>query len=44
MSGPEEPRVAGPDVDGLELDPETMRELGYRVVDLLVERLERLDD
>lgn len=44
MSGPEEPRVAGPDVDGLELDPETMRELGYRVVDLLVERLERLDE
>ena len=30
--------------DGLELDPETMRELGYRVVDLLVERIVSLDE
>ena len=27
--------------DPLALDPETMRELGYRTVDLLVERLQR---
>jgi glutamate/tyrosine decarboxylase-like PLP-dependent enzyme len=30
--------------DPLELDPETMRRLGYRVVDLLVERLATLDE
>ncbi len=30
--------------DVLELDAETMRELGYRVVDLLVERLQTLDE
>ncbi len=29
--------------DPLELDPDTMRRLGYRVVDLLVERFEHLD-
>jgi aromatic-L-amino-acid/L-tryptophan decarboxylase len=42
---PEEPALE-PAVgrDGLELDPETMRELGYRVVDLLVERIASLDD
>jgi glutamate/tyrosine decarboxylase-like PLP-dependent enzyme len=28
----------------LDLDPETMRELGYRVVDLLVERIATLDE
>ena len=47
MSGPEEPLAehqAGPGADPLELDPETMRELGYRVVDLLVERAERLEE
>ena len=27
--------------DPLALDPETMRELGYRTIDLLVERLQR---
>jgi aromatic-L-amino-acid decarboxylase len=31
-------------VDGLDLDPETMRELGYRAVDLLVERAAALED
>ncbi len=44
MSVPEEraaPRRMRP--DGLELDPETMRELGYRVVDLLVERIATID-
>ncbi len=30
--------------DALELDPKTMRELGYRVVDLLVERIASLDE
>jgi aromatic-L-amino-acid decarboxylase len=35
---------AAPPADGLELDPETMRELGYRVVDLLVERAATLDE
>ena len=30
--------------DRLELDPETMRELGYRVVDLLVERIAELGE
>jgi glutamate/tyrosine decarboxylase-like PLP-dependent enzyme len=47
VSAPEEPladRAADLDADGLELDPETMRELGYRVVDLLVERMESLDE
>ena len=34
--------AGGPhDNDPLALDPETMRELGYRTVDLLVERLQR---
>ena len=36
-----EPAVAR---DGLELDPETMRTLGYRVVDLLVERISLLGE
>jgi glutamate/tyrosine decarboxylase-like PLP-dependent enzyme len=35
--------VATPSRDPLELDAETMRELGYRAVDLLVERISRLD-
>ena len=34
--------VGGPhDNDPLAVDPETMRELGYRTIDLLVERLQR---
>jgi aromatic-L-amino-acid decarboxylase len=40
--GTQEPAIArGSD---LELDPETMRELGYRMVDLLVERIATLDE
>jgi aromatic-L-amino-acid decarboxylase len=38
--------VGGGDLDGpspLELDPETMRRLGYRVVDVLVERIAALE-
>jgi len=35
---------AAPPADPLALDPETMRELGYRVVDLLVDRAAALDD
>ena len=43
MTAPEVPeRPAG--VEGLELDAETMRELGYRAVDLLVDRLASLDE
>ena len=42
---PEPPLATAPPAeDGLELDPEAMRELGYRVVDLLVERIEALDE
>jgi glutamate/tyrosine decarboxylase-like PLP-dependent enzyme len=43
VTAPEVPeRPAG--VEGLELDAETMRELGYRAVDLLVDRLASLDE
>jgi aromatic-L-amino-acid/L-tryptophan decarboxylase len=43
---PEEPRApaAARAGNGLELDAETMRELGYRVVDLLVDRIATLDE
>ncbi|MBA2536102.1 MAG: aminotransferase class V-fold PLP-dependent enzyme [Actinobacteria bacterium] len=34
----------GSDVDPLELDAGTMRELGYRIVDLLVDRIGSLDE
>ena len=46
MTLPEDPARLGPDaaLDGLELEPETMRELGYRVVDLLVDRIASLDE
>jgi aromatic-L-amino-acid decarboxylase len=33
-----------PETAGLDLDPETMRTLGYRVVDLLVDRIANLDE
>ena len=41
-----EPRDAGEVAyrDGLELDADLMRELGYRVVDLLVDRISSLDE
>jgi glutamate/tyrosine decarboxylase-like PLP-dependent enzyme len=42
MSKPGEPPPART-ADPLELDPETMRALGYSVIDLLVERLVELD-
>ena len=41
---PGEPAADRLATDPLELDPETMRELGYRVVDLLVERTAGLGD
>jgi aromatic-L-amino-acid decarboxylase len=43
---PEDPANVAADTaaDALELDPETMRELGYRVVDLLVDRLSSLQE
>jgi aromatic-L-amino-acid/L-tryptophan decarboxylase len=37
-------RSRDPRVDPLAIDPETMRELGYRVVDLVVDRLARLGE
>lgn len=37
-------RPRDPGVDPLALEPEAMRELGYRVVDLVVDRLARLDE
>ena len=49
MRGSEEERSAAGappagEADPLELDAETMRELGYRVVDLLVDRISSLDE
>jgi aromatic-L-amino-acid decarboxylase len=45
---PEDPldpfETSAPPADALELDPERMRELGYRVVDLLVDRIAGLDE
>jgi aromatic-L-amino-acid/L-tryptophan decarboxylase len=40
--GTQKPAIAR--ASDLELDPETMRELGYRMVDLLVERLATLEE
>ena len=46
MTLPDEPAAAAEPrlADGLELDAATMRELGYRVVDLLVDRVAGLDE
>ena len=49
MSGRERPPASAPataarDRNPLDLEPEAMRKLGYRIVDLLVDRLARLDE